>query len=191
MQFLRPPGSPIRQQGFSLSEVIATLGVLGVSLSLVVPSLSSMTASNLRATSINDLVATLHVARNEAITLNEVIVICPSQDGETCAPVAWEAGWIRFVDANGDFAVGAGERVLGTRAPLAGLQIRSDAFGRAFGYLPSGRVSSPDRGLAGGEFRFCPASGPADARVLAVSALGYTVLAERHTNGQEPDCPMA
>jgi len=188
MQFLRPPGGPIRQQGFSLSEVVATLGVLGVSLSLVVPSLSSMTASNLRATSINELVATLHVARNEAITLNEPIVICPSQDGETCAPVAWEAGWIRFADANGDFVVGAGERLLGTRAPLPGLQIRSDAFGTAIGYLPSGRVSSPDRGLSGGEFRFCPAGSPADARVLAVSALGYAVLAERHARGQEPDC---
>ena len=190
MQLLRPLNSPIRQQGFSFFEVVATLGVVGVSLSLVVPSLSSVTASNLRANGINELVATLHVARNEAITRNEPIVVCPSLDGETCAPVAWEAGWIRFVDSNGDFGVGDGEHLLGATAPLGGLRIRTDAFGTAFGYAPSGRVSSPDQGLSGGDFTFCPASNPVDARVLAVSALGHTVLAERHADGQEPDCSV-
>ena len=49
-----------RQRGFTLPEVLATLGVLGVSLSLAVPGLDSITRSNLRATGINELVATLH-----------------------------------------------------------------------------------------------------------------------------------
>jgi type IV fimbrial biogenesis protein FimT len=168
--------------------VIATLGVIGVSLSLVVPSLSEVTASNLRANGINELVATLHVARNEAITRNETIVVCPSEDGATCAPVAWEAGWIRFVDANGDFGLGDGESLLGATGPLGGLHIHTGAFGAAVGYTPSGRVSSPDNGLSGGDFTFCPASQPTDARVLALSTLGHPVLAEWQANGQEPDC---
>ncbi len=194
MQLPCPFNGPINglgsQQGFSFSEVVTTLGVLGVSLSLVVPSLSSMTASSVRADGINELVATLHVARNEAITRNETIVICPSEDGATCAPVSWEAGWIRYVDANGDFGLSDGEPLLGATGPLSGLHIRSDAFGTAVGYAPSGRVSSPDNGLSGGDFTFCPASKPTDARVLAVSALGHPVLAERPADGQEPDCSV-
>jgi len=192
MQLLRPPDgpsySPGRQHGFSLSEVLATLGVLGVSLSLVVPGMSSVTASNLRANGINELVATLHVARNEAITRNEAIVVCPSEDGATCAPVGWEAGWIRFVDANGDFGLGDGERLLGATGPLAGLLVRTDAFGTAVGYAPSGRVSSPDHGLSGGEFTFCPTGNPTEARILALTALGHPVLAERRAGEEEPDC---
>jgi type IV fimbrial biogenesis protein FimT len=191
MQLLRPFTHPGKQQGFSFSELVATLGVLGVSLSLVVPGMSSVTASNLRANSINELVATLHVARNEAITGNQAIVVCPSEDGATCAKVGWEAGWIRFIDANGDFGLGDGERLLGATGPLAGLRIRTDAFSTAVGYAPSGRVSSPKLGLSGGEFTFCPASRPEDARVLAVSALGYTVLAEQPAGGQDPDCPVS
>ncbi len=190
MNLLRPFNGPARQHGFSFTEVVATLGVIGVSLSLVVPGLSSVTASNLRANGINELVGTLHVARNEAITRNEPIVVCPSEDGKTCAPVAWETGWIRFVDTNGDFGVGAGEHLLGVTAPLSGLRIHTDAFGTAFGYASSGRVSSPGRGWSGGDFTFCPAANPADARVLVVSALGHTVLTERGANGQEPDCSV-
>ena len=195
MKFLRPFNGPTnvpgRQQGFTITEVVATLGVIGVSLSLVVPSLSSVTASNLRANGINELVATLHVARNEAITRNEAIVVCPSEDGATCAPVACEAGWIRFVDANGDFGLDAGEPLLGATGPLGGLRIRTEAFGTAVGYAPSGRAGSPDSGLSGGDFTFCPASKATNARVLAVSTLGHPVLAERHAGGQEPDCSVS
>lgn len=190
MQLLRPGNDPGRQRGFTFGEVVATLGVLSVSLSLVVPSLSSVTQSNLRASGINELVATLHAARSEAITRNQSIVICPSEDGETCAPVAWETGWIRFIDANGDFGVDPGERLLGVSPPLGGLRIQTAVFGSAVGYAPSGRVSSPTRGQTGGDFSVCPISNPENARVLAVSALGHPVLAERHADGQEADCSM-
>ncbi len=182
--------APGGQRGFTLGEVLTTLGVLGVSLSLVVPSFSSVTRSNLRATGINELVATLHVARSEAITRNAPIVICPSADGLTCARVAWEAGWIRFVDSNGDYRADPDEAVLGAAPPVAGLRIRTEAFDRAFGYTPSGRVSVPEGGQAGGDFTFCAGLAPADAQVLRVSPLGQPALADRLVNGREPDCSL-
>jgi len=191
MQPIYPSNHPVRQQGFSLAEVVATLGVLGVSLSLVVPSLASVTASNLRASAINELVTTLQVARNEAITRNESIAVCPSQDGKTCAPVAWESGWIRFVDSDGDFRLGPGEPLLGATPALGALEVRTEAFSGAVGYTPSGRVSSPGRGQAGGEFTFCLVNDPAEARVLAISSLGYPALAAQHADGRQPDCEPA
>ena len=88
MHTSRLPQGRSGQRGFSLGEILATLGVAAVSLSLVVPSLDSVTRSNRRASAINELVATLHVARSEAITRNASVVVCPSQDGQTCAPVS-------------------------------------------------------------------------------------------------------
>ena len=178
------------QHGFTLGEVLATVAVVGVSLSLVVPSLDSLTRSNQRASAINELVATLHVARSEAITRNAPVVVCPSEDGQTCARVAWETGWIRFVDSNGDYRPDAGEAVLGVTPPVAGLQIRTDTFDTAFAFAPSGRVAAPDGGPGGGDFTFCANGNSTDAQIVSVSALGHPVLASRHADGREPDCSV-
>jgi len=190
MQSSTPHRGLTGQQGFTLGEVLATLAVVGVSLSLVVPSLDSLTRSNQRASAINELVATLHVARSEAITRNAAVVVCPSQDGQTCARVAWETGWIRFVDSNGDYLPDAGETVLGVTPPVAGLQIRTDTFDTAFAYAPTGRVASPDGGQGGGDFTFCANGNSTDGQVVSVSALGQPVLANRHADGREPDCSV-
>ena len=182
---------PHSQRGFTLGEVLATLGVVGVSLSLVVPSLASVTRSNLRAGAINELVGTLHQARSEAITRNTSIVVCPSEDRRTCAPVAWESGWIRFVDANGNFEADAGETVLGDSPPVAGLRIETDAFAAAFGFGPTGRVGAPGGFEGTGDFMFCGDPSGTDVQVVVVSALGHPVLADRRADGGEAACTPA
>ncbi|MEO7385480.1 MAG: GspH/FimT family pseudopilin [Gammaproteobacteria bacterium] len=183
--------APHGQQGFTLAEVLTTIGVLGLSLSLVVPSFDRVARSNLRATAINELVATLHVARSEAITRNAPVVICPSANGTTCSPVAWESGWIRFVDSNGDFRADADETILGAAPALQGLHIRTEMFGQAFGYGASGRVTDPDGGQSGGDFTFCLNGSGDDVQVVRVSPLGLPMLADRLANGREPDCSLS
>lgn len=184
------PG-PGTQRGFTLGEVLTTLAVAGVSLSLVVPSLASVTRSNLRAGAINELVGTLHLARSEAITRNTPIVVCPSKDSRTCAPVAWESGWIRFVDGNGNFKADAGETVLGDSPPVTGLRIETDAFALAFGFGPTGRVGAPDGFEGGGDFTFCGEADGTDVQVVVVSALGHPVLADRRADGGKVECAPA
>jgi type IV fimbrial biogenesis protein FimT len=179
------------QRGFTLGEVLATLGVLGVSLSLVVPSFERVTQSNLRATTINELVATLHVARSEALARNATVAICPSADGRTCARVPWEAGWIRFVDGNGNYQTDEGEAVLGGAPAINGLEIRTAAFATAFAYGPTGRVSSPDAAQGGGDFLFCGTAGGMTPQVVLVSALGQPVLADQRADGRPADCDTA
>lgn len=190
MHSSRPHPGPSGQRGFTIGEVLATMAVVSVSMSLVVPSLESLTRSNQRASAINELVATMHVARSEAITRNAPVVVCPSEDGRTCAPVAWETGWIRFVDKNGDYLPEADEALLGATPQLAGLTIRTETFDKAFAYAPSGRVEGPDGGQGGGDFTFCAGGNSAEAQVVSVSALGQPTLTTRHADGREPDCSV-
>ena len=157
MQLFGSGNGPGRQRGFTFGEVVATLGVLGVSLSLVVPSPSSVTESNLRASGINELVATLHAARSEASTRNQSVVICPSADGETCAPVAWEAGWIRFIDANGDFGMDPGNACWAFLRRRAACASRQWSLTRLSDTRLQG-TSLPHRGQRGGDFSFCPST---------------------------------
>jgi type IV fimbrial biogenesis protein FimT len=179
------------QRGFSLGEVLATLGVIGVSLSLAVPSFERVTQSNLRATTINELVTTLHVARSEALARNATVAICPSADGQTCARAAWETGWIRFVDSNGNYRADDGEAVLGRSPAVSGLEIHTSAFATAFALGPTGRVSSPAASQGGGDFMFCGTAGDMPAQVILVSALGQPILADQRADGRPADCDSA
>jgi len=183
--------SPDPERGFTLVEVLTTLGVLAVSLSLVVPSLERVTQSNLRATTINELVTTLHVARSEALARNATVAICPSADGQTCARVPWEAGWIRFIDSNRNYRADDGEAVLGSAPATEGLEIHTAAFATAFAYGPTGRVSSPGAVQGGGDFLFCGTAGGMAPQVVLVSALGQPFLADQRADGRPADCDTA
>ena len=180
--------TPGGQRGFTLGEVLTTLGVLGVSLSLAVPSFQQAAQSNLRATAVNELVGTLHVARSEALARNATIAICPSADGQACARVPWEAGWLRFVDSNGNYRADEDETLLSTAPPIAGLGIRTSAFATALAFGPTGRVSSPDATPAAGDFLFCGKVGNVPPQVILVSALGQPVLAAQRADGRAVDC---
>lgn len=179
---------PSAERGFTLVEVLTTLAVLGVSLSLVVPSLAGVAQSSRSASAINELVATLHIARSEAIARNSRVVVCPSEDGLHCGDVTWDAGWIRFVDTNGDYRPDADKPVLGASPALAALRIHTDTFDTALGFGPSGGVVVPDGLAAGGDFTFCPGATDQGAQVLVLSALGQPILTRQRADGRQPDC---
>ncbi len=176
------------QQGFTLAEVLTTLAVMSLSMSLVIPSLESITRSNQRAAAVNELVATMHLARSEAITRNTQIAVCPSRDGASCADAPWEAGWIRFEDANRNHRLDAGEAVLGAVRPQGGLEIRSERFQRSFAFLPSGRIGAPGSDARTGDFLFCQGQATEAAQVVIVGVTGQPVLASRRVDGSGPRC---
>jgi type IV fimbrial biogenesis protein FimT len=102
--------------GFTLYELLVTLLIVGVVLTLGVPNLSNF-ARNSRVTSTsNDLHSTFHMARSAAARAKTNITICASADSMTDAADCggtWDQGYIVFIDDNADQQRNAvGETVL-------------------------------------------------------------------------------
>lgn len=92
-----------RHDGFTLIELMVTIAVAVVILTLAVPGFRSIIQNNRAATQANDLVTALGLARSEAIKRSLTVSLCPSSDQATCTGgTAWEGGWIVFLDRNGN-----------------------------------------------------------------------------------------
>jgi type IV fimbrial biogenesis protein FimT len=114
-------------RGFTLVELMVTLLVLAVLLGLAVPSFRDAALSSRLTGYANDLVASVQVARSEAIKRNASVTLCASTDGSTCAEdVGWEVGWIILVPRPS--AIGTMD-VADRHAPLADEFIIAEASG--------------------------------------------------------------
>lgn len=87
------------QGGFTLIELMVTVVVLGVVLSIGVPSFQSQIRNNTSIAMGEDFTSALAMARIEAITRGKRVSICRSLDGVKCAaPGDWKVGFMVYVD---------------------------------------------------------------------------------------------
>ena len=94
-----------KYSGFTLIELLITLVIVSILLIVGIPSLKSFMQGNQLVASTNELISAFHVARSEAIKLNNSVTICESTDGTTCTSPGtgnWQDGWIVFVDGDTD-----------------------------------------------------------------------------------------
>ena len=163
-----------RSAGFTLLEMLVALGVLGIMAAVAVPSLMD-TVSRMGVTSAaRTLASTLSLARSEAVKRGEDISICPSADGEDCASGDWSAGWIVFVDANGDAdgdtgSVDSGDTVIRVFDPLSDMVMEASPATDLLAYDNKGY------GLLNAltTFTICPVDGNEDnAKEVEISLSG-------------------
>jgi type IV fimbrial biogenesis protein FimT len=111
------------QNGFTLYELLVTMLIVGVVLSLGVPNLSEFTANSRLSSSANDLHASFQLARSAAARSKTNITICASANalavGANCGGT-WDQGYIVFIDDDGDLnRAGATETVLRAHGEIA------------------------------------------------------------------------
>jgi len=91
-------------RGFTLPELMITLGVIAIVLSTAVPGISSMLKDNSLANQLNSVVTDLHYARAEAAKRDVRVILCRSASPDATTPSCggdtkvWESGYIIFAD---------------------------------------------------------------------------------------------
>ena len=93
-----------RSRGFTIPEIIITLGIIAIVLSTAVPSISSMIKDNRLASQLNSMVTHIHIARAEAAKRDVRVIMCrsssPNATNPTCggSEKVWTDGYIVFAD---------------------------------------------------------------------------------------------
>ena len=90
-------------RGFSLFELIMTLALVALILTLGLPSFGSLVADQRLRVEADALFHAVHLARKASIVRRRVVSLCPSDDGESCTPgYDWSGGWIVFANVDRD-----------------------------------------------------------------------------------------
>lgn len=137
-----------RSKGFTLLELMITIGVAAVILGFGVPGFMSIIQNNRATTHTNDLITALNLARSEATRRAAGITVCSSTDGATCAgDNDWTGGWIVRSDG-GDVirtwparSGGRGESVVTGNVSQIRFLARGSLSG---GVVPAMQVRLPD-----------------------------------------------
>ncbi len=177
-------GNMKQQLGTTLAELLLALAVLGVLISLSVSGFSTLFAEARMTSQVNNLVHTLHLARQKSRALGTDVVLCKSANGLQCSSSsAWHNGWLLFANTNGDTPpkINPGERLLVTHGSLHGLQISANR--RAFSMRPFGRRAT------NGTLTFCDHRGGGSARAVVLSYTGKPRVTRQDTGGNPLTCP--
>ena len=179
-----------RENGFTLAELLVTLAIGALLLSMAVPSYTGFVQNSRQITSANELLSTLHFARDLAITRNRRITVCPSNAGLTCEAVDWNEGWLVFADQDGDRQVDPGETIERVVTDVDALDMRSPQFDGFLIYRPSGRVMINNVRENRGEFTICDKRGADHARALIIDLSGRPRVSATAADGGPPVCPV-
>lgn len=89
-------GAGQRSRGFTLIELMVTIVVLAILLSIAIPSFNNASLSSKLGGFANNLLASVQLARSEAIKSNTVVTLCAANAaGTACdATGGWQQGWI-------------------------------------------------------------------------------------------------
>ena len=177
-----------REKGLSLVELLITLGVATILMSVAVPSFRTISMNSKQSGTINELVAGMHLARNTAITLNARVGVCASSDGQSCQVVSWNQGWIAFHDADNNQNRSFDETILATGSEVDSISIDSSQFPNSFSYRPNGRVMNGTVAANTGEFAMCDQRGSDHAKVVILGISGRPQLSEYKADGSKPGC---
>lgn len=171
-------------QGFTLFELIVTIGLAALVLTLGLPSFGGLIANNRLRVEVNALFHAIHLARKESIVRRRVVTICPTRDGFACErDLDWSSGWMMFVnrDRNGDAQRDPDEPIL--------QQFSVDPATRIVANRMSFSLRSTELRATNGTLIFCDRAQRAAPRALIISYTGRPRVSRTDRRGQPYKCP--
>lgn len=184
---MRAPKLLLRNQGFTLVELIITMVVAGILLTIAIPSFRDVIKSTNLTTDANVLVSSLSLARSEAVKRALPVTVCRSTNSTSpdvpgtpvpsCTTVntsGWETGWLVFIDTNNDGTRDANEVLIKIAAPLnAGLTLRSGNNVEDYlTYLANGTSRGSVTSFTNDTFRLCDDRGNTSAYSIVINQTG-------------------
>jgi type IV fimbrial biogenesis protein FimT len=116
-----PPPTAGPARGFTLLELMVVVAIAAILMAISASSFQSLTQSNRTLAESSLLSGAIKLARAEALKRGLPVALCASSDGRTCSGAsAWQAGWLVFVDVNGNKAIDDGDTPLRVQRAFAG-----------------------------------------------------------------------
>lgn len=159
--------------GYTLIELMVSIAILAVILGIAVPSFTDATLGSRLTSFANELAASTHQARAEAIKRNRRVELCvsanPDAASPTCASGNWAQGWIIRVVTGGE--------VLYRRSALpTGFRLKETSNASALVFQPTGLSSTSASFIA---CRATPSVGQQE-RVITLTASGRAYVETTH-----------
>ena len=169
--------------GYSLYELLITLMLVGILVSISLPSFSATLAKTRQTSEINALFHAIHLARKESIRRRQVMTVCASADGRSCRPSGdWSTGWILFNNADRDSPPEVDDDESVVLAHAVSETVRVVGNRRAF------TLRATFRRATNGTLVFCDRHNRVAPKALIVSYTGRPRVAYERTDGTPYSC---
>ena len=172
-------------RGFTIPELIITLGVAAIILSTAVPSVSTTIKDNRLATRVNDMITDLHFARSEAAKRDVRVILCrrdpnaskPACGDDSSNKYTWTNGYLIFADdgnaTNSTYEEGSDILLrLGQPAPSGVKMLTNTPWNKYLEFNPNGSLH--ESGVA--IMSICDDRDKEEGRQIVVSLSGIPTM---------------
>jgi type IV fimbrial biogenesis protein FimT len=162
-----------RESGFTLIELMVTLAVAAIVLSVGVPSFRGVIMDNRLVSQANLVVTSVKLARSAAVRYQRNATVCASANYDDPVPdcvasTDWSNGWIVWVDKDRDAATDANE-IISVFGPINTSSTLSSTSASAFTYDARGFALT-----GAGDLTLCDNRTAETGRLIRVNSVGRT-----------------
>lgn len=171
-----------RSCGFTLVELLISMAILLILVSVVGPNVREIVVRNRIVGQVNELAGLIQVARATAINERINVVVCPTIDQVNCSD-DWNDNKIAFIDADGNEIKGSNEDIVAGTQTTSSTDILTGPSS-PIKFYSTGITASPATLL------LCPNSGEDTfARSLTISLQGRVKLSQDNDNDNIHESP--
>ena len=158
----------VKQSGVSLVELLVSMLVLAVLITLSAPDMRTLIVNNRVDNAASELFSSLMLARSEAVKRQRTVSLCSTVDQSSCDETrsGWHHGWLIFTDAAGDGLLNASDQL------IRRVTVPSDIVSIFWNNGDGLQFNSRGQSARAGTFQICADEEGGDAKAIIVSMAG-------------------